>query len=457
MSNYDNIIINQPSFRNSRTSISRKIKKVLSVARAGLEVYFAAKKKDPIYLGLSLVSTYEAVDTLLAKEYESIYAKFINSGYIRVSASAEKMIFHTLLELEVPNEIIVSKDGAVESDEKIFVFNLYNVEVCIITSNNNVNYIFVKNDEEFTFAFSKLIAEKLGQFITLRSYNENYSTYLKFASIDISLENYVCQVDEVEYCKLIYKFREMGLNRSSLLSGQPGSGKTSYAAKIATLLGGKLIIIDAKALSLSDRYGWISSLEKMFHVITPAVVLFDDIDRLDTDDLSLMLSFIEALNQYKGNNKIVIMATANDLCKIPEAMKRPGRFDEIIVFNNPNFAQRKKIILTYLKYFGTFLASFYVNEMAELSEGLTPAYLREIALQAHIGSYNRIPKIIAHMKDMLEIDGEEYEEEIDEDGMSEVLNGKELMERELVALGHEAFGPNSKLKIDLKQGIVMKL
>lgn len=387
--------------REDRASVQKFVKKAIAVARAGIEIYFAAKRKDPIFLGLSLMSSYEALENILTKEGDTLHQRLLDNGLVQIVPGMEKLVYETLNELKVPSEYKMLEKTAFDEYSTIH-FKVYGVDVYIAMEGGNyIRGIYAKSEEVFIEAFGKLLKEKLGDKVAINVYAENYNSVIKLSSIDIPLNTYICPVDEKEYCETIRKFGKMNLNRSSLLYGSPGSGKTSFSAKVADMLGGRLVVVDSQALQQAQNQGWNLVLQKILHLLSPTVILFDDIDRLE--NTGILLGMIENLNKFK-NREIIIMASINDLTQLPEAMRRPGRFDEIMLFEKPDFERRKQILKTYLDFFGTRLADMYVEEMATLTEDLTPAYLREIALQATVASYDRIPKVIEHMKKMIGIE-----------------------------------------------------
>lgn len=414
--------------REDRESVKKTARKVISAARAGLELYFAAKKKDPITLGLGLLSTYDALENILAKEGETLHQKITSMGYVDVVRGMEKLVFSTLVDLHIPYEVKLSERGDGENN-KALMFDICGTKIYVLIEGTYIAGIYAKDEDLFVDAFSKLLSSKLGSIVAINVYNENWSAHIKLSSTEIPLETYVSTIDEKQYCDNIRKFRAMGLNRSSLLFGNPGCGKTTFAAKIAKNLEGRLVIIDAQALNQASRQGWSLIFQKILRLLSPTVILFDDIDRLGEEELGFLLSMIENLNKFKDSGEIIIMASINDLTQLPDAMKRPGRFDEIIVFEDPNYDQRKTILLTYLDHFKMRLANMYVDEMAALTEGLSPAYLKEIAQQATVASYERIPKIIVHMKTMLGIDVDTDEDDdedyCDEDPVEEPVSPRD--------------------------------
>lgn len=766
--------------REDREAVRRTVKKVISITRAGLELYFAARKKDPITLSLGLLSTYDALENILAKEGETLHQKVTSMGYYSIVRGMEKLVFDTFKDLHIPYEVRFTEPGGAGVDRAL-LFDIHGTKIFIIVEGTYISGVYAKDENKFIESFSKLLAEKLGKIVAVNVFTENWVTNIKLSSIDIPLETYVSTVDEKQYCDNIRKFREMGLNRSTLLFGNPGCGKaqpldalvltpsgfvemrnidvgtdvltpsgnvskvigvfpqgeidiyrvnfsdgtstecckehlwltsvskdrrkaerkniktvkslsevmsslrvekdnrlnhsipmvdhidlnngkelpldpyilgvligdgclkntsptisssddfiinaikdcasnigckvnyvgaydyrivkdrsvnnnkrnnlyqiieklgllgskanskfvpqmykfstfknrleilrglmdtdgsidsnvfrmefcsasdqlaldvkflveslggratisntpvtykyrgeirkaqnrnrveiylpptiipfklerkikvfekmaaksqfrpryienveyigkkeakcilidhpehlyitnnfivthnTTFAAKVADNLNGRLVIVDAQALNQASRQGWSLTFQKILRLLSPTVILFDDIDRMGEEDLGFLLSMIENLNKFKDSGEIIIMASINDLTQLPDAMKRPGRFDEIVLFEDPDYNQRRLILVTYLNHFKTRLADMYVDEMAELSSGLSPAYLKEIAQQATVASYDRIPKVIAHMKAMLGLDDDDVPEpeDCDDDEDEECLS-----------------------------------
>ena len=401
MSIYDNV-----SVTKTTTKTTKIIRKSIAAARAAVEVYIAIKKKDPLYVGMGLMSTYEALEMLFAKEDCGFEVKLKKLGLIPILRGMERFVFSAFTEIDLPQHVV--DDKSKESKNQIVRFDMGKDDVFFIIEGSSVTGMYCKDEDYFIEVFSNLLVEKLGQNISVMAGRDGWTSYLKIQSIKIPLEVYVSTVDEKEYYKTITDFRKLGLNRSSLLFGPPGCGKTSFAAKVTEVLGRRLVIIDAPALNFAAEYGL--PMEKIFRILSPTVVLFDDIDRIEDRHLDMLLGTIEGLNRYKGSGELIIIGSVNNLSALPAAMRRPGRFDEIILFDYPTEEQREEIIKGYLTLFGTRLANDYVDKMVKLTDKMTPAYIREIALQASIVSFEKIPSIIEHMKKMQGIDNNEEEE-----------------------------------------------
>jgi hypothetical protein len=389
------------------------IHKVVSAARAGLEIYIAVKRKDPIYVGTALLSTYSALENMLHKEDPDIYKKLVDMGLKPILNDMEKLVYFSLMEMGVPYHTWYNSKTS-NNERSILEFNLEGYKGYFVINSGMIRGLYAEDEDEFIGVFSKLIEKHMGPNITVTVGVEGWSTFIRIMEIEIPLSTYMSTIDIDEHYDTIMKFREKKLNRSSLLFGPPGCGKTTYAAKMASMMGGRLVVLDAPALNFMSEYGL--PINKIFRALSPTVVLFDDIDRLASRGLDMMLGTIEAINRYKGSGEIVIMGSVNCLSALPPAMRRPGRFDEIVVFDKPSDDQRRVIIRAYMEELGTRLSDANVDVMVAETEGMTPAYIKEVVQQADVKSFEKIPAIIAHMKRMMGGDEEEDGRAVPEGG-----------------------------------------
>jgi hypothetical protein len=403
-----NTMIEEKALKNSsKKNITKTIRKGISALRAALEVYMAVKKKDPVYIGMGMLSTYDALELLLTnKEKVPFKDRLTSAGLQRILVGMENFVYSAFIEMDLQYEIIT--DEGKESKKQIIRFNAGEVNVYFIIDNTFIRSMYCKDEDRFVDMFSKLLIEKLGQNISITIEEIDWQSFLKIDPMSIPLDTYISTIDEKGYYENIIKFREMNLNRSTLLYGPPGCGKTTYASRITKILKGRLVVLDAPALNHAASSNL--QLDKVFKILSPTVVLFDDIDRIHARHLDLLLGTIENLNKYNGNGELIIMASVNKLSALPDAMKRPGRFDEILFFKYPDNKQREGIIRTYLSHFGKKLSYLNIKKLIDLTEKMTPAFIKEIVLQASILPFEKIPSIVEHIKEMQGI-GEEDEPE----------------------------------------------
>jgi SpoVK/Ycf46/Vps4 family AAA+-type ATPase len=134
--------------------------------------------------------------------------------------------------------------------------------------------------------------------------------------------------------------------RTYLLTGGYGNGKTESVMRI-----GRVAVEEHK---MSFFYVKDSSLfEAMLNLsknYQPAIIFLEDIDEIASGSNrdSRMNSILNILDgvETKGNNLTVVFTT-NHPEKINKALRRPGRIDLMIKFENPTYDTTGKILKAY--------------------------------------------------------------------------------------------------------------
>ena len=191
------------------------------------------------------------------------------------------------------------------------------------------------------------------------------------------------------------------MNRSSLLLGPPGVGKTSWAADLALKTDSVLLCIEAAAMNKATDHG--IQLEGPMQVIDPGITLFDDLDRVENRDV--LLGALSRLNQVEHRRKILILGAVNDLSKLPLALRRPGRFDQIKEFNKPDSVIRDTILRSHLKALDQHLAEMHIQTLVEKTDGMSHADMHEVALQCTVRDVSEILPLIEIMRRMADVEG----------------------------------------------------
>ena len=136
-----------------------------------------------------------------------------------------------------------------------------------------------------------------------------------------------------------------------LLYGEPGLGKTLMAQCLINACG-RYTVTCRKDKPDGDFTKHIKDCFKKAAENAPSILLLDDLDkfsnsddnRCDTEEYVTVQSCID---EVKGKN-VFVLATVNDIRKLPRSLYRAGRFDRIIKITSPTGEDAAKIINYYL-------------------------------------------------------------------------------------------------------------
>jgi predicted AAA+ superfamily ATPase len=169
----------------------------------------------------------------------------------------------------------------------------------------------------------------------------------------------------------------LGTNRGLILAGPPGTGKSALCRALALEYQGRATV--AIVAASAGQYILGQTYERL-NELAPSLVLIEDLDLLvgDRDDrerfpLVQFLTVLDGLMTH--HSRVVTIATTNDAALVDAAALRAARFDQVVVLDLPDVAQRAEILSLYLR---AVAHDADVNTLARASEGFSPADLREI-------------------------------------------------------------------------------
>lgn len=184
---------------------------------------------------------------------------------------------------------------------------------------------FDRYDETFT-ALGRALWEHVGHSNVVLTANtvtrydhRSTNTRLK-PDLDIRKDIFTSKKGQ-ELFERIKKFYDAGENRSLILLGPPGTGKTTIMKYIATQFNKFTMRINVSELADLRSETVLAAVQLM----KPEILLIDDFDRFGSSSTS-MLTQIEQVNKAVK----LFMVSVNDITRLDPAVIRPGRFDEII-------------------------------------------------------------------------------------------------------------------------------
>ena len=197
--------------------------------------------------------------------------------------------------------------------------------------------------------------------------------------------------------------------RGALMVGVPGCGKSLTARYISCEWHLPLYRFDIGAV-FSENVGVSeanlrSALDYIGHV-SPCIVWIDEIEKelaagKDNDAAQRILgAFLFWLQE--NADRVFLIATANDLTKLPPALFRKGRFDEVFFVDLPTQSERKTAINLFSKLSLTMkLTEEEVDALAKMSDGFSYAdiewAIKTVAEEEYTlgmcGSYTRLDSV----------------------------------------------------------------
>jgi SpoVK/Ycf46/Vps4 family AAA+-type ATPase len=184
---------------------------------------------------------------------------------------------------------------------------------------------------------------------------------------------------------------EFGLTfpRGVLLLGVPGCGKSLSAKAVAREWGLPLLKFDTS--NLYNKY--IGESEKNFkrairaaERMAPVVLWIDELEKAfavgGTDDggvsQRILGSFLSWMQDRKG--EVFIVATANDIERLPPEFLRKGRFDEIFFVDLPDGATRREIFRLHLEARSQDPSRFDLDTLAAATNGFSGSEIEEVVV-----------------------------------------------------------------------------
>lgn len=191
--------------------------------------------------------------------------------------------------------------------------------------------------------------------------------------------------------------RQLGVRPPSgvLLSGPPGTGKTSIARVLASEIDASFF-----AVTPADVYSkWLGDSEQQVRAVferarnhAPAIVFFDEVDTLlgqrsevaagaDRARDAVLNAFLGEMDGLDTQSRILVVGATNRPDLVDAAARRPGRLGEHIELGLPDASQRLAMLQLFTREM-VLEPGLDVGHFVELTEGATGADLRGLCAVA---------------------------------------------------------------------------
>jgi len=182
----------------------------------------------------------------------------------------------------------------------------------------------------------------------------------------------------------------LDMPKGVLLLGVQGGGKSLAAKAVAGMWGVPLLRLDFSALFnkfIGETERNLRESLALAEALSPCVLWLDEIEKAvsgEDSDNGTSKRLLGALLTWMAERKapVFLVATSNDISRLPPELVRKGRMDEIFFVDLPGEAVRRDIFSIHLTKRGHDPSTLDLDSLAYSSEGFSGAEVEQALVSA---------------------------------------------------------------------------
>ncbi len=197
--------------------------------------------------------------------------------------------------------------------------------------------------------------------------------------------------------KAVFLDRDIPIDppKGLMLLGIQGGGKSLAAKAVAGMWGLALLRLDFGTLYNKYHGETEKNLReslKMAELMAPCVLWLDEVEKglsSGESDGGTSQRLLATLLTWMAENthQVFIVATANDISKLPPELMRKGRLDEIFFVDLPDHQSRQDIFKIHLDRRKQKVEQFDLSALADASDGFTGSEIEQAVVSALYRAY----------------------------------------------------------------------